>query len=101
MNHVVAQANGAAAKSSDWLQQSVQQFFSAVNWNDRPSVIQHLLLNTELETAQTPSLFLTVNQYFGAFDWEGRNVAAPLKSSTKPVAEAKDEFTLDDFSDLF
>lgn len=101
MNHVVAQTNGAAAQSLDWLQQSVQQFFSAVNWDDQPPEIQHLLLNTEPETAQTLSLFLTVGQFFGAFNWEGHNVAASLKPTSEPVAEAKDTFTLDDFSDLF
>jgi hypothetical protein len=97
MNQDLAPTNGATARSG-WLQQSVQQFFNTVNWDNQPPEIQ-LWLNAAPEAAQTSSLFLTVGQFFGALNWEGSHVAAPLKPIES--AEVKNEFTLDDFSDLF
>lgn len=102
MNHALAQTNGASNLSQGWLRQSIQQFFTTVNWDDQPLEIQHLRMASSQETSQGLSLFLPVSQFFSAFNWDG-STAAPLKPP-KPVeqpAKPEDNFTLDDFSDLF
>jgi hypothetical protein len=102
MNHVLSQTNGASPMAQDWQRQSIQQFFTAVNWDDQPLEIQHLRIASSQEEFPGLSLFLPVNQFFSAFNWDG-SAAAPLKPSQpleKPT-EPEDHFTLDDFSDLF
>ncbi|MFM7424348.1 MAG: hypothetical protein ACKO7W_05030 [Elainella sp.] len=84
------------------MRQSIQQFFTAVNWDDQPLEIQHLRIAGSQEEFQELSLFLSVNQFFSAFNWDG-NAAAPLKPAqpSEKLTDSADHFTLDDFSDLF
>ncbi len=92
-------------RPAEWLQLSVQKFFTAINWEDRPIEIQEVKLSTlESAFAGTPtemSLTLKVGQFFGAIDWEGNAIAqAP---SVEPILPEKtdNDLTLDDFSSLF
>ncbi len=100
MNHALSQTNGASDLSQGWLRQSIQQFFTAVNWDDQPLEIQNLRIASSQEEAQGLSLFLPVNQFFSAFNWDG-SAAAPLKPTRPTEKPAEDGLTLDDFSDLF
>lgn len=82
-----------------WLQSSVQDFFSAVNWDNHPP-------ETQTSTQPLPSyaeplsLEMSVVRFFASFNWDGATIAAPTAPEpTTPTR--KTEFTLDDFSDLF
>lgn len=94
--------NGASHPSQPWLKQTVQQFFTAINWEDHAPEIQNLRLATVRGESQSLSLQLTVNQFLSAIPWDGDTVAVPPKPAIEPVSEAESNaFTLDDFSDLF
>lgn len=99
----LAQTNGAASPQA-WLKQTVQQFFSSVNWDDQPPEIQHLRLANAQAEPQSLSRFLTVSQFFNSFNWVGDSsvsTASPSQFLVEPVADTNNVFTLDDFSDLF
>ena len=91
------------AQAQSWLQSSVQTFFTGFNWEDHSPEVQELKLQS-LQGSNTPlSLTLSVNQFFGAINWEGVAAAAPVAvpaSTSQPVSVAND-LTLDDFSSLF
>ncbi|MBD2095347.1 hypothetical protein H6F90_09275 [Trichocoleus sp. FACHB-591] len=101
----VAPPNGTKPEpqSKSWLQSSVQAFFTGFNWEDQSAEVQELKLQG-LQGTNTPlSLTLSVNQFFGAINWEGVAAAAPvavLAPTSQPVSVAND-LTLDDFSSLF
>jgi hypothetical protein len=95
-------SNGAVASGSPWLQQTVEQFFRVINWEDHPPEVQHLRQQTAAQSTSEPvSLLLTVSQYFGAIAWDGNSVAQPPKPIEPDRAKEPDGFTLNDFSDLF
>lgn len=93
--------NGATA--AGWLKQTVEQFFSHVNWEDQPPEIQILRHTAAPGQAQSLSLLLTVNQFLSAINWEGGAVAQPIKPAVEPSGSTQqpNAFTLEDFSDLF
>ncbi|MEX0268134.1 hypothetical protein AB3R30_03240 [Leptolyngbyaceae cyanobacterium UHCC 1019] len=100
MSTQVAIANGSAPiKTSNWLQSSVQEFFSTLNWEDLPPNIQPIGEVTSQYSDAPLSLDLSVSRFFAAINWEGAAIAA-LVSAPSPSPSA-DSFTLDDFSDLF
>lgn len=90
-------------RSQNWLHLSVQTFFTGFNWEDQSPEVQELKLQA-LQGSNTPlSLTLSVNQFFGAINWEGVAAAAAVAVPTptsQPVSVAND-LTLDDFSSLF
>uniref|UniRef100_A0A832H2J9 Uncharacterized protein n=1 Tax=Oscillatoriales cyanobacterium SpSt-402 TaxID=2282168 RepID=A0A832H2J9_9CYAN len=94
--------NGSSTyKPADqWLQSSVQTFFSHVNWDDTPPNVQQSTATALDATDEPLSLEMSVTRFFATFNWDGSEIAAPV-----PVEQlhptSKGEFTLDDFSDLF
>lgn len=95
-------SSGSASSSHTWMQQSVQQFFKAVNWDDHPPELQ--ALKQSVTPDQDPSFWLTmtVQQFFSAMNWEDSEIAAlPDRAETANPPARTDAFTLDDFSDLF
>lgn len=90
-----------AACPPNWLRQSVQQFLQGVNWDNQPPEIQTLRI-AAAQPDQQLSLLLPVNQFFGAFSWEGQ-APSPGSSFSQalPDADTAAAFTLDDFSGLF
>ena len=101
---ILAHANGtngsASPSEKTWLQQSVHQFFAAFNWEGHSPDVQELKL-TALQGSDAPlSLTLTVSQFLGAIAWDGNAIATTPNLST-PTATANEDFTLEDFSDLF
>lgn len=98
--------NGTARslQSQSWLQASVKEFFTAFNWDDQPLEVQEIKLQALTNGDEPLSLTLTVGQFFGAFPWDGTEMAAPLSTADPLMREtplAQDSLTLDDFSDLF
>lgn len=97
------QMNGSStSKPSDvWLQSTVQAFFSAINWDDHalaPPSSDSVATSGKPETL---SLDMSVSRFFAGFNWDGNAIAAPTQIEELPKAKQKQEFTLDDFSDLF
>ncbi len=99
MNTPMAIANSSSFMNpGKWLESSVQEFFSALNWEDLPLDIQHGEVTSQYSNAPL-SLDLSVSRFFAAINWEGAAIAAPVSAITQPTSA--DRFTLDDFSDLF
>ncbi|MEB3355514.1 MAG: hypothetical protein VKK04_02115 [Synechococcales bacterium] len=95
--------NGSAqGMTSTWLPSSVQEFFSAVNWDDRPLEPQAPEQAHQATTGEL-GLDMTVTQFFEAIAWDGVRVIAAFTPVEEPMAEEStvDEITLDDFSGLF
>lgn len=102
--------NGSAPFTRSWLQQSVQEFFSGINWEDKPIEIYELSQGLAAGTLyHTPdvalSLSLTVSQFMAAIPWDGATIGA-LPTTTAPVdddfdQDSPDSLTLEGFSDLF
>jgi uncharacterized protein (DUF2249 family) len=100
---VLAHTNGSTSHTpTPWLQQSVQQFFGAFNWEDNPPEVQELKL-AAAHDEQPLSLTLTVSQFFGAINWDGHAIGTVPNAAQQPPSTGTgiDAFTLDDFSDLF
>jgi hypothetical protein len=97
------QTNGSQAGSpmNSWLQSTVRDFFTTINWEDRPPDIQPLVaLPLEESTDEPLNLGMSVCKFFGSFNWDGAEIAAPVK--VQPTAfPPQSDFTLDDFSGLF
>jgi limonene-1,2-epoxide hydrolase len=90
--------------SSTWKQQTVQQFFAAFNWDDHSAAVQALKYTaTQQPYSDRPlSLTLNVQEFFAAINWDGSTIAALPSSPDLTIANAaEDDFTLDNFSDLF
>jgi hypothetical protein len=87
------------ALSEDWLQLSVQTFFSTFNWNDDSPTVQAIKQIVAQGNAESLSLTLTVSQFFAAIPWDSTTIA-PTESEL-PTSASADQFTLEDFSDLF
>ncbi|PZV14410.1 MAG: hypothetical protein DCF22_09080 [Leptolyngbya sp.] len=100
MNSLIAIANGSTSMNTgNWLQSSVQEFFSTLNWEDLPPNIQQIGEVTSQYSDAPLSLDLSVSRFFAAINWEGVAIAAPV--STPAQSSSADSFTLDDFSGLF
>jgi len=94
----------SSAPPSSWKRQSVQQFFTAFNWDDHPPEVQELKITAAQQGGYHPlSLALKVKDFFGAFNWDDSAIAAtPKPPEVLPSnSNADDAFTLDNFSDLF
>lgn len=114
----VPHTNGSAnGMQKVWLRSTVEEFFSSVNWEDRPIEVvepkQDLEESSGSKAGQALrniselglSLTMTVDDFFNAFPWEGKPIIAepiPVQetSSGEPEDDAND-ITLDDFSGLF
>ncbi len=101
-----SEQNGKIAGiGQEWLQRSVGEFFTAINWDLQPLEVQQIKQAGEAvwQGSKEPlSQMLSVTQFFSCFAWEGNKVAAPVPDTSKPAAqEGSNEFTLDDFSSLF
>lgn len=92
--------NGSTPPSKPWLQQTVHQFFTAFNWEGHPPEVQELKLTALQGHDGSLSLTLTVSQFFSAIAWEG-NAIATTPTPTTSAASSNEDFTLEDFSDLF
>jgi hypothetical protein len=96
--------NGSSGldSTSDWLHRSVRDFFSHLNWDDRPPEIQVTVHSTETDLAAEPlGLSTSVSKFFSAYNWDGSDIAAPVPTAPTPPISQDSEFTLDDFSGLF
>lgn len=85
---------------SDWLQQSVQEFFSNCNWQGQPLAFQDAQ-----QDGQPLPLTVPVAEFFRALPWEGKpavgsmpkpSVSVPVRTPSEPA-----ETTLADLVDLF
>ncbi len=96
------QTNGSRVvkPADEWLQLSVQEVFSAFNWDDHPPEVHASTLAVSQEAAEPVSLDMSVSRFFASFNWEGAAIAAPKPQTPLHPAPKKD-FTLDEFSDLF
>ena len=88
-----------------WLEVTVRDFFTQVNWADQPPEIQAIQITTLEGTAPEMSLQLTVSQFFQSIPWDGKTVAAPavaeeLMGDASPPPSG-DAFSVDDFADFF
>jgi hypothetical protein len=94
--------NGSSVSkpAKQWLQSSVQDFFVAVNWDDHPPEIRPSALAATDVNPEPFSLEMSVSRFFATINWDGNAIAAPTPVE-QPKATPKNEFTLDDFSDLF
>lgn len=103
MTATLPYTNGSKPHSPSWLTASVQQFFSQVNWDDNPPELQELKQTAVQGISQDLNLTLTVHQFFAAVNWDGAAIASvPESQEVVESAVAKaNEFTLDDFSNLF
>jgi len=92
--------NGSTPTPKPWLQQTVHQFFTAFNWEGHSPEVQELKL-TSLQGSDAPlSLTLTVSQFLSAIAWDGNAIATtPTPAASTP--SSNENFTLEDFSDLF
>lgn len=96
------QMNGSrVSQPSDvWLQSSVHEFFSGINWDDhapQPQADSQRMA----DVGQEPfSLEMSVSRFFATINWDGSTIAAPTPIEP-PKTTGRQEFTLDDFSDLF
>ncbi|MDX2239404.1 MAG: hypothetical protein NW224_01860 [Leptolyngbyaceae cyanobacterium bins.302] len=96
------QMNGSrVSKPSDvWLQSSVHEFFSGINWDDHALQAQ-ADSQAMADAGQDPfSLEMSVSRFFATINWDGSTIAAPTPVEP-PRATGNQAFTLDDFSDLF
>ncbi len=87
--------------SQSWMQISVQEFFTAINWEDNPPEVQQVkLAASEPNSVSTLSMTMSVSQFFAALNWDGNAIATAPQN--QPSQQPKpDEITLDDFSSLF
>ena len=114
----VPHTNGSTkGMQKNWLRSTVEEFFSSVNWDDRPIEVIEPTQNLEESSTShsgqslgTPprsglSLTMSVSTFFDAFPWEGQPVIAEPLSVQETAAEEPEEdsndITLDDFSGLF
>lgn len=100
--------NGRGITTGSWLSLSVREFFTSVNWENRPPEVRELTQELVISGTQgipsSLSLSLTVSQFFGAIPWDGVAIAPmPIQESEAlpPVSTGEGDFTLEGFSDLF
>ena len=103
MTAVLTHTNGSSAHApKTWMTHSVQDFFTAFNWEDQPPEVQELR-RSGLESIDNKPIWLTltVSQFMSTIDWDGSTIAATPNLEAPPQAPGIDSLTLDDFSDLF
>jgi uncharacterized membrane protein len=104
MSLSTASYNNGHTQDQSWLQLSVQKFFLGVNWEDHPPAVQEMQLSARAAAAQGQpiplSLELSVSQFFAAIAWDGTSIAA-ANEPVLPSTSQADDFTLDDFTNLF
>lgn len=104
MNPIALGSNGQVS-SNRWLEWTVREFFTQINWSDQTPEIQAIQLTTLDGTAPEISLQLTVSQFFKAIPWDGKAVAAPLAvdllMGEQSPPSGSSEFSVDDFADFF
>jgi hypothetical protein len=102
MNSLLSQTNGFAAHADrqSWLQSSVQQFFTGVNWDDHSVEVQKIKLTGTGDTPIALSLTLSVGEFFSAVQWDGATIA-PVATVEVPDAAPIEDLTLDNFFDQF
>jgi hypothetical protein len=98
-------SNGVSSQGSDWLQWTVKEFFTHVNWSDQPPEIQSIQISTLEGGTPELSLQLTVSQFFSAIPWDGKIAAAPVAAEVLVAEDAppsgKADLNVDDFADFF
>jgi hypothetical protein len=92
-------AASTSMSASNWLQSSVQVFFSSLNWDDLSPDVQPVGQAMSQYSDAPLSLDLSVHHFFAAINWDGATIAAPVAAPAQPVSASS--FTLDDFSGLF
>jgi hypothetical protein len=92
--------NGSTPPSKPWLQQTVHQFFTTFNWEGHPPEVQELKLTALQGDDVSLSLTLTVSQFLSAIAWEGNAIATTPALATS-TSSSNEDFTLENFSDLF
>ncbi len=104
MNAATLAVNGKAKASEKWLQHSVKEFFTAINWEQHPPEIHEIKQATIQGSDRPIPLTLSVGQFLNCIPWEGvktaestPQVVLDLEGTTTAVSD----FTLDDFSSLF
>lgn len=88
------------------LRQSVQSFFSQVNWDDHSPEVQEVRHTIATPSLGPISLTMSVSQFFAVVNWDGTEIAAPslaLEPLTMTSLDTSptDSLTLDDFFNLF
>lgn len=106
MSTIVLEASSAKSETSNnWLNATVWEFFTQVNWADQPPEVQAIQITALDGTAPEISLQLTVSQFFNAIPWDGKAVAAPLAldfvTNEASPPSGSSEFSVDDFADFF
>lgn len=84
---------------SDWLQQSVQEFFSNCNWQGQPQAFQEAQ-----QDGHPLPLTVPVAEFFRALPWEGKPAVGSMPKPSASVPAKKPEpaeTTLADLVDLF
>jgi hypothetical protein len=105
--------NGSAkGMQTLWLRSSVQEFFSSVNWENRPLQVvepedlfssHHESTASQAQSERQSSgldMTLSVSQFFDVFPWDGKPaIAEPIALSNLSLEdeEPEEEITLDDF----
>lgn len=90
--------------SANWLQTSVQDFFSSINWEMAPVEVQQFKRESLQASPELTSLTLSVARFFSCIPWEGQPVIAPSFAESENLEieqEESEDLTLDDFSSLF
>ncbi len=95
------QKNGSAVAmvTADWLQLSVQKFFTSINWENHSLEVQE----RRSDPGATPlNLTLSVHEFFAAVNWDGTAIGLPPSSPPPSLpSPSVNDFTLDAFSNLF
>ncbi|MBE9144571.1 hypothetical protein [Planktothrix mougeotii] len=84
-----------------WMSESVQDFFSNLNWLGTPS---RVLQNSHSPTSSQMNLTLSVSDFFQGIDWEGVpqvGVMPISSSSSTPVSLNDPDVTIEDLMGLF
>ncbi|NET10310.1 MAG: hypothetical protein F6K09_34740 [Merismopedia sp. SIO2A8] len=90
-----------ASHNQNWPIQSVQHFFSTINWEN---VATQPSLPTLKSGERTLNPAMTVSEFFGAVPWDGERVIAPSPPEAElPILNdaPEDDLTLDDFFGSF
>jgi hypothetical protein len=96
-----AHTNGSKPVApSDWLQRSVKQFFSDLNWENHSFEVQQIKQIVAQGNDTPLSLTLSVRQFFAAISWED-SIATSVSVAPRLPALEDAAFTLENFSDLF
>ncbi|HAN75411.1 MAG TPA: hypothetical protein DCQ51_15960 [Planktothrix sp. UBA8407] len=84
-----------------WLSESVQDFFSNLNWLGTPMTVEKN--SSSLTTPSQSSLTLSVADFFQRIDWEGVPQVGVMPTITTSVSNTPNQLdvTIDDLMGLF